>query len=67
LDACETSRSMYISILNTFRVIRCLSECVSVKIAIFTTFFVSPLGTPCDNHVKCYIDEKVNWERTDTE
>jgi len=52
--------SMYLSILNTFRVIWCLS----VKIAIFTTFFVSLLGTPCDNHVKCYIDEKVNWERT---
>jgi len=30
-------------------------------------FFVSLLGTPCDNNVKCYIDEKVNWERTDTE
>ena len=28
----------YLSILNTFRVIWCLSECVSVKIAIFTTF-----------------------------
>ena len=29
---------MYLSILNTFRVIRCLNKCVSVKIAIFTTF-----------------------------
>jgi len=39
LDACETPRSMYISILNTFRVIWCLSECVSAKkITIFTTF-----------------------------
>ena len=28
----------YLSILNTFRVIRCLSRCVSPKIAIFTTF-----------------------------
>ena len=35
---------MYISILNSFRVIRCLSECVSPKIAIFT--FLFPLGTP---------------------
>jgi len=43
-NACETPRSMYLSILNTFRVIRCLSKCVSPKIAIFT--FLFPLGTP---------------------
>jgi len=30
---------------NSFRVIRCLSQCVSPKIAIFTTFWF-PLGTP---------------------
>ena len=35
----------YLSILNTFRVIRCLSQCVSPKIAIFTTFWF-PLETP---------------------
>ena len=29
---------MYLSIFNSFRVIRCLSQCVSPKIAIFTTF-----------------------------
>jgi len=44
-NACQTPRSMYLSILNTFRVIRCLSQCVSPKIAIFTTFWF-PLGTP---------------------
>ena len=52
LDACQTPGSMYLSILNTFRVIRCLSKCVSVKIAIFTTFLF-PWGRPSDNHVKC--------------
>ena len=61
LDACQTPRSMYLSILNTFRVIWCLSECVSVKNNYFYHIF------PCGNHVKCYIDEKVNWERMDTE
>ena len=29
---------MYLSVFNNFRVIRCLSQCVSPKIAIFTTF-----------------------------
>jgi len=44
-NACQTPRSMYLSIFNSFRVIRCLSQCVSPKIAIFTTFLF-PLGTP---------------------
>jgi len=44
-SACETPRSMYLSIFNSFRVIRCLSQCVSPKIAIFTTFWF-PLWTP---------------------
>ena len=44
-SACQTPRSMYPSIFNSFRVIRCLSQCVSPKIAIFTTFLF-PLGTP---------------------
>jgi len=43
-NACQTHRSMYLSIFNSFRVIRCLSQCVSPKIAIFTTFLF-PLGT----------------------
>ena len=44
-NACQTPRNMYLSIFNSFRVIRCLSQCVSPKIAIFTTFLF-PLGTP---------------------
>jgi len=44
-NACQTPRSMYLSIFNSFRVIRCLIQCVSPKIAIFTTFLF-PLGTP---------------------
>jgi len=44
-NACQTPRSMYLSIFNSFRVIRCLSQCVSPKVAIFTTFLF-PLETP---------------------
>jgi len=44
-NACQTPRSMYLSIFNSFRVIRCLNQCVSPKIAMFTTFLF-PLGTP---------------------
>ena len=44
-NACQTPRSMYLSIFNSFRVIRCIIQCVSPKIAIFTTFWF-PLGTP---------------------
>jgi len=44
-NACQTPRGMYLSIFNSFRIIRCLSQCVSPKIAIFTTFLF-PLGTP---------------------
>jgi len=44
-NACQTPRSMYLSIFNSFRVIQCLSQCVSPKIAIFTTFLF-PLETP---------------------
>jgi len=44
-SACQTPRSMYPSIFNGFPVIRCFSQCVSPKIAIFTTFLF-PLGTP---------------------
>jgi len=44
-NACQTTRSMYLSIFNGFRVIRWLSQCVSPKIVIFTTFLFS-LGTP---------------------
>jgi len=41
----QTPCSMYLSIFNSFRVIRCLTQCVSPKIAIFTTFLF-PMGTP---------------------
>ena len=41
----KTPRSKYLSMFNSFRVIRCLSQCVSPKIAIFTTFLF-PLETP---------------------
>jgi len=44
-NACLTPCSMYLSIFNSFLVIRCLSQCVSPKTAIFTTFLF-PLGTP---------------------
>jgi len=44
-NACQTPRSMYLSVFNSFRVIRFLSQCVSPKIAIFTTFLFS-MGTP---------------------
>jgi len=52
---------IYLEYFPSYMMLKC-------KNSYFTTFFfVSLLGTPCDNHVKCYIDEKVNWERTDTE
>ena len=38
-------------------VIRCLSQCVSPKIAIFTTFLF-PWGRPWGNHAKCCMDGK---------
>jgi len=44
-NACQTPRSIYLSIFNSFRVIRCLSQCITPKIVIFTTFWF-PLGTP---------------------
>ena len=56
-NACQTPRSMYLSIFNSFRVIRCLSQCVSPKIAIFTTFCF-PWGRPWGNHAKCCMDGK---------
>jgi len=44
-NACQTPHSMYLSIFNSFRVIRCLSQCIIPKIAIFITFWFL-LGTP---------------------
>ena len=57
-NACQTPRSMYLSIFNSYRVIRCLNQCVSPKIAIFTTFLF-PLGRPWGNHAKCCMDGKI--------
>ena len=65
-NVCQSPRSMSLSIFNSFRVIRCLSRCVSPKIAIFTTFLFR-LGTPLGqsrktlhkcNNAKCCIDGK---------
>jgi len=56
-NACQTPHSIYLSIFDSFRVIRCLSQCWSPKIAIFTTFLL-PLGTPWGNHAKCCMDGK---------
>jgi len=56
-NACQTPRSMYLSIFNSFRVIRCLSQCVSLKIAILP-HFCFPWKHPWGNHAKCCMDEK---------
>jgi len=45
-NACQTTRSIYLSVFNSFRVTRCLSQCVSPKIAIFYHILVSPGDTP---------------------
>jgi len=60
-NACQTTRSMYLSIFNSFRVIRCLSQCVSPKIAIFTyrsPHFCFPWRRPCDYHATRCMDDK---------
>jgi len=44
-NGCQFSRSMYLSIFNSFRVIRWLSQCVSPKIAILP-HFCFPWGRP---------------------
>ena len=49
--------SMYLSSFNSFRVIRCLSQCVSPKIAILS-HFCFPWGRPWGNHAKCCMDGK---------
>jgi len=45
-NACQTPRSMYLSIFNSIRVLRCLSKCASPKIAIFYHIFVCPGDAP---------------------
>ena len=44
-NACQTPRSMYLSIFNSFRVIRCLSQCKS-KSRYFYHIFVSSGDAP---------------------
>jgi len=56
-NACQTPRSMYLSIFNSFRVIRCLSQCVSPK-SLFLPHFCFPWGRPWGNHAKCCMDVK---------
>ena len=45
-NACQTPRSMYLSIFNSFRVIRWLSKCVSPKITIYYILVCPGRGTP---------------------
>jgi len=49
---------MYLSIVNSFRVIRCLSQCVSPKIAIFLPHFCFIWEHPWGNHAKYCMDGK---------
>jgi len=56
-NACQTPRSMCLSILYSFRLIRCLSQCVSPKIAILP-HFCFPWVRPWGNHAKCCMDRK---------
>ena len=52
-NACQTPRSMYLSVFNSFRFIRCLSQRVSPKIAIFTTFWFQIVS----QHVPIYLQQ----------
>jgi len=56
-NACQTLRSMYLSTFNSFRVIRCLNQCVSPKIAILP-HFCFPWGRHWRNHAKCCMGSK---------
>jgi len=60
-NACQTPRSMYLSIFNNFRVIRWLNQCLSPKIPVFTyrnPHFCFPWRRPCDYHAICCMDRK---------
>ena len=56
-NACQTPLSMYLSIFNSFRVIRCLSQCTSPK-SLFLLHFCFPWERPWGNHAKCCMDGK---------
>ena len=47
----------YQCIFNNFRVIRCLSQCVSPK-SLFLTHFCFPWGRPWGYHARCCMDGK---------
>jgi len=49
--------TLYLSIFNSFRVIRCLSQCISQK-SLFSPHFCLPWGRPWGNHAKCCMDRK---------
>jgi len=51
------SQHVPIFIYNSFRVIRCLIQCVSPK-SLFLPHFCLPLGRPWGNHAKCCMDGK---------
>ena len=57
-SACQTTRSRYLSIFNTFRVIRCLSQCVRTKKNAILPHFCFHWGHPWGNHAKCCVDGK---------
>jgi len=59
-NACQSTCSMYLSILNSFRVIRCLNQCVVQKL-LFLPHFYFPWGRPWGNHTKCCMDKKRIW------
>ena len=57
-NACQTTRSMYPSIFNIFRVIRCLKSIRNSKNRYFLSHFRFPWGRPWGNHAKCCMDGK---------
>ena len=57
-NAYQSPRNIYLPIFNSFRVIRCLIQCVSPKIAILP-HFCFPWGRPWVNHAKCCKDGKI--------
>ena len=56
-SACQTYRSMYPSIFNSFPVIRTASA-NNRRFYVPQPTFLFPLGTPWGNHAKCYMDGK---------
>ena len=56
---------LYLSIFNSFRVIRCLSQCVSPKISILTTFLF-PLGTPLGQSRRTLYERKDKFSACQT-